>query len=188
MYSSGSFAPSICSTIKSSPMFCKTSIALTFAVCPASSESKLNITFSAFFLSKNPCCCVSAVPSAPTTFFTPLWCNDITSMYPSTIRSCFVSYFFATFSPNRFLPLLYTTFSGEFMYFGLLSSNTLPPNAITLPLTSHIGNISLFLYLSMYCPFSFLFTRPDSNISASPKPCFFSALYNSLNFPENPIW
>ena len=32
------------------------------------------------------------------------------------------------------------------------TANILPPNAITFPLTSQIGNINRFLYLSMYVP------------------------------------
>ena len=67
----------------------------------------------------------------------------------STIIILLVSCFFATLRPNKFLPLLYTIFSGEFIYLGLLSSKTLPPNAITLSLTSCIGNINLFRKLSM---------------------------------------
>jgi len=73
------------------------------------------------------------------------------------------------------------------MYFGFESSSTLPPNAITFALASQIGNINLFLYLSINCPLSFLFTNPDSNISRSPNPCFFNSWYSSSNFPEKPI-
>ena len=58
-------------------------------------------------------------------------------------------------------------FSGEFIYFGLLSSSTLPPNAITLPLTSCIGNMSLFLNLSIYLPSGVLFTKLEASISSS---------------------
>ncbi len=39
----------------------------------------------------------------------------------------------------------------------------------------------------MYIPLEFLLTSPDANISSSPKPSFFNALYNSSNSPENPI-
>ena len=56
IYSSGSFAPSICKTRISQPIFCKISIALIFAFNPASSESKLKIICSVFFLSNQPCC------------------------------------------------------------------------------------------------------------------------------------
>ena len=58
----------------------------------------------------------------------------------------------ATFNPNKCLPLLYTMFSGEFIYLGFESSKTLPPKAITLSLTSLIGIINLFLNLSTYVP------------------------------------
>ena len=185
--SSGSFAPSICNTLMSHPIFCSISIDLATAVCPAPSASNPSITCSVLFLNNQPCCSVNAVPNAATTFFTPLWCNDMTSIYPSTINSLLLHSVFAIFSPNKCLPLLYTTFSGEFIYFGFESSKTLPPNAITFPLISHIGIISLFLYMSIYCPLSFLMTSPDSNISFSLKPWAFNCLYNSSNLPENPI-
>ena len=67
------------------------------------------------------------------------------------------------------------------MYLGLLSSKTLPPKAITLFLTSCIGNIILLRYLSMYIPFSLLFTKPEAKISSSSNPSFRKALYNSSN-------
>jgi len=179
----------------SHPIFCNIFIDLSIAVWPAPSASNPNITCSVLFLSSHPCCSVNAVPSAPTTFVIPLWCNDITSIYPSTINNFLADSFLATFNPNKCLPLLYTTFSGEFIYLGcgnlgsfiFESSNILPPKAITFPLASQIGNISLSLYLSIYVPFAFLLTKPDSNISFSPNPCAFNALYNSSNFPEKPI-
>ena len=40
--------------------------------------------------------------------------------------------------------------AGEFIYLGSELSRTLPPNAIYLFLISCIGNISLFLYTSLY--------------------------------------
>jgi len=73
------------------------------------------------------------------------------------------------------------------MYLGLLSSNTLPPKAITLSWVSNIGNINLFLNLSINFPSGFLLTKHEARISSSVKPLDFNSVYNSLNLPEYPI-
>ena len=54
----------------------------------------------------------------------------------------------AKFKANRFLDFLNTGVSDEFLYLGFESSITLPPNAITLPDASIIGNITRFLKAS----------------------------------------
>ena len=53
----------------------------------------------------------------------------------SSLRAIFMAY--------KLFCLLQTSESTELRYFGLSSPNDLPPNAITLPETSNIGNISL---------------------------------------------
>lgn len=55
------------------------------------------------------------------------------------------------------------------MYLGNDLSKTLPPNAINLFLTSCIGNISLFLYISAK-PVWVFFTRFDAIISSLLNP------------------
>ena len=67
----------------------------------------------------------------------------------------------------------------------MLSSKTLPPNAITLSLTSLIGNINLFLNLSINPPFFPLATKHDAKISSSVKPLSFKNLYESYIKNDN---
>ena len=154
----------------SHPKFCNISNPLNVAACPAPSASYPITTFSQLLLKSLPCASVKAVPSDATALLIPLWWSETASIYPSTIIIVLGLFFFAKLYANKCLPLLYTISSGEFMYLGLLSSKTLPPKAITLSLASNIGNISLFLNLSINFPSWFLFTRHDASISSSVKP------------------
>ena len=70
----------------------------------------------------------------------------------------------------KFLPFIYTSFSGEFTYLGKELSSTLPPKATDLSLISNIGNISLEKNLSYIFPFAFSTIVPLFKMSDLLKP------------------
>ena len=123
------------------------------------------------------CRSVSDVPSEATALSNPAWWSAMTSIYPSASRKNFSFVFLARCSPYRFSLLLNSSVSGEFRYFGAFSALLMirPPKAMTLPLWSMIGNMTLSQNLS-YAPFSFIVNSPLVASSSSVYPFVFNTL------------
>ena len=133
------------------------------AACPAVSGSKLTMTFAANLRSNRACCAVTAVPQVATTGSTPACTTCARSKYPSTITA-YPSRRIAALvrcKPYNVRLFVYSSDSGEFMYFGCWpDSSARPPNATTAPLSRQIGIISRFRKRSS--------TRPPSLSTTSP--------------------
>ena len=96
----------------------------------------------------------------------------MTSIYPSVKIKFFLPDFEAKLRANKLLLFLKTGVSEVLIYLGVSPVKVLAPKAITLPLTSIIGNISLPQNLSISFPFRDLNAKFDIIISSLLNPIF----------------